>query len=220
MEAGHGAGGGRLMKARATTLAALMALMLALGACGNDDSAGSSGDLPEDVVAVVGTDEITEPELAERVASVQRSQPRPSAAQRRDPQLRAQAKRQAEIQALTTLLTARALKQEADARGAISVTTADARGRWEGIAAVQFRNRRALRRFLGRQTERDVIEQLRVQMLSDALYAQIAAQGGDGKKGQQAVERFQREFRKRWQAKTICREGLEAAGCSAPEGAE
>lgn len=193
-------------------VAVALTAAFAFSACGDD----SSSEVPDDAVAVIGDTEISTDQLDERVAALRRAQPKPTKQQRQlianDRTVRAQAEQQLKDQALSTLLQAQALEQEAADRD-IEVDEADVRARWNAIASKQFRTKRALRTFLGGQTEDEIIEQLRLQTLAERIDAQVAEQAGGGKKGEQAVKRFREEFRTRWQDDTTCRDGIDAAGC-------
>jgi hypothetical protein len=220
----------------AATLAIAAGLALAGAGCGGDDGDNaSSEDVPSGAVATVGGVEISEQELDEQVDALARAQrgggsggggsssggddgsdssdgdgdgngdaaDRQAAAERE----------QLEAQALSTLLMRQALEQEAADRD-IEVTDAEVRERWETAAEGQFKTKRALRRFLGGQTEDDLLAQLRLQVLTERIHEQVAEQAGGGKQGAKAVEQFQKDFQKRWQNRTACREGYAAAGCA------
>jgi hypothetical protein len=106
-----------------------------------------------------------------------------------------------------------ALEQEAADRD-IEVSDAEVRQRWESASQGQFKTKKALRRFLGGQTEQDLLDQLRLQVLTERIHEQVGEQAGGGKKGAKAVREFQKDFQKRWQNRTACREGYAAAGCA------
>jgi SurA N-terminal domain len=201
-------------------LVALLALVLALGAaaCGGDDGAGGGGDgnggdggasaadVPGGAVATVGDEEITEEQLDTRVTALRRSQPKGAKPSRE----------QLEQQALAALLQAAWLEQEAKERD-VRVSNAAIERRWTRAAEAQFPNERALRRFLGGQTKRDLLYQLRLQALTERIHQQIREEAGEGN-GDKAVEEFQREFQKRWQDRTGCREGYVVSGCGNAKG--
>jgi ATP-dependent DNA ligase len=205
----------RLMYRRAiATTAALVLATGGLAACGGDDGdSPRAEDVPETAVAVVGETEVTKDQLADRVAALRRAQPKTAksggAAQAK------QVRAQLEQQALSGLLLAAALEQEAADRG-VEVSNAEVRQRWSAAAKDQFKSRKALRRFLGGQSRQDVIDQLRLQTLSERIHEQISEQAGGGKKGAKAVAEFQKDFQKRWQDRTACRDGQSAAGCPEP----
>ncbi len=203
--------------ARRRALATMAALALAaygLAACGGDDDGDSpqASDVPESAVAVVGDTEVTRDQLADRVAALRRAQPQAAKGAAADGG--AQAK-QLEQQALATLLLTAAIEQEAADRG-IEVSRAEVRRRWNAAAREQFKTKRALRRFLRGQTRQDIVDQLRLQTLSERIHAQISEQAGGGKKGAEAVAEFQKDFQKRWQDRTACSDGQTAAGCPEP----
>jgi len=200
----------RRPRAFATLLA--VALVTAVGACGDDGD--SEPSVPDDAVAVVGEQQVSKQEFDARVDALRRAQPARGQAERgaKDPATRKQLERQLRTQALSLLLLTAALEQEAAERGVVA-TTGEARERWKSVAARQFPTRRALRRFLGGQSEADAIEQLRLQMLSERMHIQVSEQAGGGPAGQRAVQRFQREFRQRWQEQTACGDGVDAIGC-------
>jgi len=192
-------------------LTVLLAMALGLAGCNDEDDSPSSSAVPDNAVAVVGDNEISGADLAKRVALLRRAQTQPSEAKQTDRRTLTQQLRR---QALSTLIVAEALEQEASARG-IDATTVEARERWEQVASRQFPTRDARRRFLGDRTDRDVVEQLRLQTLAERIHQQVAERAGGGKQGHQAVTRFQDEFRRRWEQRTTCRKGLDAAGCPA-----
>lgn len=185
-------------------VAALVAV--SVGGCSDDGGSSSSGDLGAGVVAQVGDQEIGEQEIARQVDALTRAQ-RPAG--KEPPET---TKRQLRDQALTVVLMREAIEQEAAERG-IEVSKAEVAQRWRAVSRDQFKTKRALRRFLGGQTEQDVLDQLRLQTLSERINEQVAEEAGGGKKGTQAVKRFQEEFRKSWADKTTCADGYAAAGC-------
>lgn len=199
----------------APVVAALLAA-LAFAGCSGDDGDGDGGspvaaDVPEGAVAKVGDDEIGEDELDAQVAVLARAQRGgaggggKAAAERQREQLRSQA--------LAYLLMREAIEQEAAERG-VTVRRAEAAKRWRTAAKQQFKTRKALRRFLGGQTQADLIEQLRMQMLSERIAEQVAEEAGGGEDGRKAAARFQKEFRERWAKRTACAEGYEGPGCA------
>ena len=118
--------------------------------------------------------------------------------------------------ALSTLLLAAALEQEAKARG-VEVSDAEVRKTWRGVAARQFKNKQQLRRFLGGQTVRDVLDQLRLQALNERVLADVSKQAGGGKEGKKAAKEFQEEFQRRWREKTACGKGQQNAALCGDE---
>jgi hypothetical protein len=204
-------------------VALLAAALLAVGAaaCGGDDDDGGegSGDVPSGAVATVGDVEISEEDLDTQVAALARAQRGGSrgASSSGDAasggELAPGARKQLEAQALSTLLMREALEQEAADRD-VEVTDAEVRERWEAAAAGQFETRKELRRFLGGQTEQDLLDQLRLQVLTERIHAQVSKDAGGGKRGAKAVRRFQKDFQERWQDRTACGDGYVATGCS------
>lgn len=191
-----------LSKVLALALAALLAVV-GLAACGGDDSSGQ--EVPEGSVAVVGDTEITRAELQDRVAALRRVQKASSTGGQKVSG--AEALRQ---QALSTLLLAAALEQEAKERG-VEVSDAEVQKTWDSVAAKQFKNKKQLQRFLGGQSEQDVLDQLRLQALNERVLANVSEQAGGGKKGEKAARAFQKEFQQRWSEKTSCGEGQQTA---------
>lgn len=194
-------------------LAALLAVALlgtvAIG-CGGDDSP-SSDDVPSGAVATVDGVEISDQDLDEQVAALARAQRSVGGAQKGavTPQVR----KQLQAQALSMLLLRQALEQEAADRG-IEVSNAEVRARWEAASQGQFKTKKALQRFLGGQTERDIIAQLRLQTLTERINQQVSEQAGGGKQGAKAVKQFQKDFQQSLQDDTACAEGYTAAtGC-------
>lgn len=192
--------------------AVAIALLLVAGvvsACGGDDSS-SGQDVPDGSVAVVGDTEITRAELRDRVAALRRVQ-KASATGEQQASTDAKALEQ---QALSTLLLAAALEQEAKERG-VEVSDAEVRKTWEQVTAKQFKNAKQLRRFLRGQSEQDVLDQLRLQALNERILADVSDDAGGGKKGAKAARDFQKEFQERWREKTSCGEGQQAAAMCA-----
>jgi SurA N-terminal domain len=226
---------GRAVAVSRRLVTLLAALLLAIGAvaCGggdDDDGGGDSGDVPSGAVAKVGDVEISEEELDTQVAALARAQrggsaggttPASGGAGSGDSadgegggdELQPAVRKQLESQALSTLLMRQALEQEAEDRD-IEVSDAEVRDRWEAASQGQFKTKKALRRFLGGQTEDDLLAQLRLQVLTERIHEQVAEQAGGGKKGAKAVKQFQKDFQKRWQDRTACRDGFTAAGCA------
>jgi FKBP-type peptidyl-prolyl cis-trans isomerase (trigger factor) len=203
----------------ALLLAALVLLAPAATACGDDDGdSPSSGDVPSGAVAKVGDAEISEEALDEQVdalARAQRGGPSGGGSSNGDADDEAarQEREQLESQALSTLLMREALEQEAADRD-IEVSDAEVRQRWESASQGQFKTKKALRSFLGGQTEQDLLDQLRLQVLTERIHEQVGEQAGGGKKGAKAVREFQKDFQKRWQNRTACRDGYTAAACA------
>lgn len=210
------------------SLLAVLLLMVVAAGCGGDDDDASSGsrDIPPGAVATVGDAEISEQDLDEQVALLSRAERGGSGgsdAGARSPAAgddstaaddrAAQERERLEAQALSLLLVRQALEQEAADRG-IEVSDAEVRGRWEAVSQVQFKTKKALRRFLGGQTERDLLAQLRLQFLTERIHEQVSEQAGGGKQGAKAVEQFRKDFQKRRQDRTACRDGYTAAGCA------
>jgi hypothetical protein len=193
-----------------------MVLPLALSACGDDGDRRSPPALPDDAVAVVGDREIGRDDLDEEMASQRRLHPRTMARIRElardDPALLRVENRRLRNEALSMLMQAAALEQEAAERG-VEVTTAEARERWDTLTGTQFRSPKARRAFLRGQIAKDLVAQMRLQMLSSEIYAQVAREAGGGRDGSR---RFQTEFRKRWQGQTVCRKGFDAEDCPTP----
>jgi SurA N-terminal domain len=172
--------------------------------CGDDDgngggggdgngSSGSSADLPSNVVATVGDQEITKAELRRRVAALERAQPR---------LVGRAARKGLQQQAVTVLLQQAWLEQEAAEQG-VEVTNAQVRRRWEDASKDQFKTKQALRQFLGRQKLADLLFQLRIQALTEAVSAEAI---GDrtGKDAAKASADFQTDFQERWKDETTC----------------
>ncbi len=194
----------------ATLLAAVALSTVGLIAgCGGNDDGGSSGDLDSGVVAKVGDKEIKEGDLNEQVDALVRARGRQAGGQSSE----ATARRQLRDQALTLLWMREAIEQEAADRG-IEVSNAEVEQRWADVSGDQFKTKKAVRRFLGGQTQQDVLNQLRLQTLSERISQQVAEQAGGGKEGEQEVKRFQKEFRERWTERTACADGYAAAGCA------
>jgi hypothetical protein len=201
-------------------VAACAALAIALVAgCGGDDSDGESkrpDDVPAGSVAVVGDSEISERELDRRVEALSRSTRSRSSTTKgsttkggssKAPHTSPAQRRQLESQALSGLLHEKAIEQEAADRG-VSIDPREVRRRWNSARQGQFANEKAVKRFLGGQTEQDVLRQLRLQLLTEKVHDEIRAEDGDA-----AVTRFQRDLQKRWTDRTACRPRYAALGC-------
>jgi hypothetical protein len=201
------------MRAVGATLVAMLAATALIACGGGDDDTPETADVPEGAVAVVGDGEISREELEERVETLRQAQPQADGEDGDEGDEDQAAERQLEQQALSALLLEQAIEQEAAGRG-VEVSIAEVRQRWRSAAADQFRTKRALRRFLGGQSERDVLDQLRLQTLTQRIHEQIAEQAGGGKDGAKAVREFQREFQQRWRERTACREDLQAGVCA------
>lgn len=143
------------------------------------------------------------------MAALRRAQPKQS--KQVDKQSNA-ASAQLQQQALSTLLFAEATEQEAAERD-IEVSEAEVLERWESVADAQFKTKKALRRFLGGQTEEDLLAQLRLQTLTERIHEQVSEEAGGGKKGARAIEEFQKDFQERWRERTGCSERYDN-GCS------
>lgn len=213
MEARHRADRRRAVAVRRSFLTALLALALVGAGCGGDDGNGGNGaggdgggngsaDVPDGAVATVDGEEISEERLDEQVAALRRAQSRGGASKLSREQL--------EQQALTTLLQTKWLEREAEERG-VKVSMDEVRRRWRSAADEQFPDKRALRRFLGGQTEADVLRQLRLQTLTERIHDDIRA-NADGNPNR-AVKQFQEEFQQSARESTACREGYDAPGC-------
>jgi hypothetical protein len=196
-------------------LVAALLTVVAIG-CGGDDDSGS-GDVPSDSVATIGDTEISKGDLDDQVvvlARTQRSSGGSPASGGDDGDEPSDAERkQLETQALSMLLLREALEQEAADRD-IEVSDAEVEERWDAAIQAQFKTKKALKRFLGGQTEEALLAQLRLQVLTERIHKQVSEQAGGGKKSAKAVMEFQNEFQKRWQNRTACAEGYTAAGCS------
>jgi len=181
---------------------AAVATLLGAGCGGGDDEAVRPDRVPAGSVAVVGESQITKAELDRRVAALRRATGKRSTPERR----------QLHSQALSVLLHEKAIEQEAAERG-VTVDPREVRRRWNGVRRAQFANEKAVRRFLGGQTEQDVLRQLRLQLLTEGIHDQIREQDGDT-----AVARFQRDLQKRWTERTACRPRYATVGCGERSG--
>lgn len=168
------------------TVAALAALALVGAGCGHDDGGSGSREASGDAIAVVDGQEVSEEELERQVDAAERAHSR-GGGQEPD-------RKQLEDQALATLVQTRLLEREAEDRG-IEVEMAEVRRRWRSAAAQQFGSEKELRRFLGGQTEEDVLRQLRLQELTERIQEDIRKQADGNPK--QAVRRFQRRLQER-----------------------
>lgn len=192
---------------------ATLAVTLAAGIAACGDSSSDVPAVPDGSVAIVGQDEITRGDLDDRVTTLRRVQ-RQSVKGQKDAQPTGSDDKTLEQQALSLLLQAAAIEQEAKSRGVV-VTSAEVRQRWQAAAGAQFRNERQLRRFLGGQTKRDILDQLRLQLLNERILADVSEDAGGGKAGAKAAKDFQKEFQQRWREKTRCIAGKQSVGLCA-----
>jgi hypothetical protein len=187
------------------TLLTTLTVAIALSSCGDDgNDTPASADVPDGTVAVVDGVEISKDSFDGQVAALKRVR------QSGDSSM---GDKQLESQALSLLLYREALEAEAADRD-ITVTRAEVRQRWETSAKSQFKTAKARKRFLGGQTEQDLLEQLRTQLLIERIHQQVNDDVGGAKKGAKAVEEFQKEFQKRLQDDVACAKGYEALGCN------
>lgn len=176
----------------------LLVLALATGCDGSDAGDQSRDDA---TVAVVGDEAIRESQLDAQVDSLLRAQSPEASKPGRD---------QLERQALAVLLQREWLEREARRRS-IEPDDDAVRERWQETVRDQFQTDEDLQRFLGRQTETDALAQLRLQMLSEAIEADVrqAASGNSDR----ALARYRRRFVRESQSVTSCRKGIQAPGC-------
>jgi hypothetical protein len=184
---------------RAAAVSTALAVAAIAGCGGGDDETARPSEVPSGSVAVVGDAQITKRELDRRVATLTRAAGRRSSGTDR---------RQLQSQALSVLLRENAIEQEAAERG-VTVDPREVRRRWNSARRAQFANRKAVRRFLGGQTEQDLLRQLRLQLLTERIHDQIREDDGDA-----AVERFQRDLQQRWTDRTACNQRYSALGCN------
>jgi len=198
------------MTTRRTWRPVLAVAILVIVGCGDSgDGNDAPTEVPPGAVAVVDDRAISKQEVQRRVAAIERSLP---AGESRPPT--AASKAQLEAQALAALLETEWLEREAERRG-VRVTMAEARRRWLAASKQQFASRRALRRFLGGQTEADVIRQLRLQELRDRIYDDVRGDAPDGQ-ADKAAEEFERRFDSERRKLTRCRKAYAMKGCRAP----
>jgi hypothetical protein len=192
---------------RASALAIVAAIAL-LG-CGDD----GESELSTNAVARVGDETIDKDDLERQVKTLRRADDAPDGPAER--QAAAAQREQLERQALAVLVQTASIEQEAEERG-IRVSDAEVRERWRNAIAGQFRDDESLRRFLGGQTAHDMIRQLRLQVLSEAIEDDVREQAEPGE-GAAAVRRFREEFGQSWSDRTTCRETYSAPGCPTSE---
>ncbi|HEX2070744.1 MAG TPA: SurA N-terminal domain-containing protein [Thermoleophilaceae bacterium] len=184
-----------------------LALAAGLAACGGgDDETVKSSDVPNEAVAVVGDAKVSRGALEERVEMLRRARPAGSADGPRP------ATRQIAQEALSALVLEEALTQEAEDRG-IEVTDAELQQQWSSIKA-QHRGEAALRRYLGGRTKEALLDEIRVQLLTQRIQADVKEKAGGGVKGDRAVYEFQEEFAKRWRDRTACTEDRSVGLCA------
>jgi hypothetical protein len=171
-------------------------MLLAIGSCGGGDEPATpdAADIPAGAVALVGDEPVTKRQLRERLAALRRGQ--------RDET--EQSVRQLRQQALALLLQETALEQEA-ADLDVVVPEAQVRKR-VGQARRQFKSERQFRRFLGGQTEADLVAQLRMQSLAERVAEESDGEGS----GSRSLE----VLRRQWREQTVCRAGYLVSGCS------
>jgi hypothetical protein len=184
------------------------AVVAGCGGGGDDDSTTEAADIPAGAVAKVGETEISKEDLDEQVEALTRAQRGSGVGQDTK-----QGRQVLQGQALAMLLNSRAIEQEAADRG-IEVSREEIAERWEAASGKQFKTAKARRRFLGGQTEQDLLDQLRLQVLVERIEAQVFQEAGGGAPGTKAVARYRREFRQRWDKQTVCAKSYDAVGCT------
>ena len=184
-----GPGSGRAALAAAVTA-------IAVTACGDGDdgdrSTPSAADIPPGAVAIAGDEAISMRQLDRRVASLRRGGADGSRHALRD-------------QALSQLLRAAWLEQEA---ADLDIDVRDKAVRERLDQAKGRLSKREYRSVLGRQTEADLLYELRQQELSERIYERARRQGT-------SQQRAVREFSERWRARTVCRARYAVANCDA-----
>jgi hypothetical protein len=176
---------------------ACLAAAVALTACGDDsdDDAPTAADIPPSAVALVGDEPITKAELKRGQATLSRL----------NPQLRRPRNvKQLREQAMASLIQQTTLEQEAQEQG-VNVSAAAARRRLEQ-AKRRFPDRRDYERFLGRQTEEDLLASLRAQLIGEKVFQRLREGESDSKK-------VLSEFNERWRERTACRPGYVVPAC-------
>jgi len=178
---------------------AALAATATIAACGegddgNGDSGPTVGDIPAGAVAIVGDEVVTKRELDRRLMAVRRSQG----------QTGSQSADNLRLQAMAALLQQVALEREAEDLD-VRVTDREV-GRLVARARRQFDRPRDFRQFLGRQTERDLARQLRIQALAEKLEDRARSDGAD-------PEELIVDIERRWRERTVCRAGYVVPAC-------
>jgi parvulin-like peptidyl-prolyl isomerase len=184
------------MRRTPASATALILVALVLPACGDDSP--SPSDVSSDDVAIVGDETISKQELDARIKGIRR------ALRGGDPRDALEYRDELEDQAISQLLREKALLQEAENLG-VSVSGDKVRERL-ALAKRQFKSNKAYKQFLGDQTQHDVLQELRLQMLAERVGAAMAKDG-------EAPEDFELELQRRWRPKTACNDGYVSSAC-------
>ena len=125
--------------------------------------------------------------------------------------------RHARLRRETMRFLVRAAWVELEAREhRIKVASAAVRRSFRRGRREAFRNEREYRRFRKNSTltRKDLLYRVRLDMLYDRIARHLtrAARGRAGKR--RALDRFARDFRRKWRARTVCARGYMVADCS------
>jgi predicted small lipoprotein YifL len=171
-------------------------LFASLAACGDDSESAlpEAADLPKGDVAVVADVPISRRAFDRRLAAVRRSQGKANHL----------SYEQLKLQTMSDLLQYAWLSQEARGKD-VEVTSAEVHKRL-AIAKRQFESKRDYKRFLGAQTEQDLLYQLHRQLLSEKLDEKLRDDGAD-------PEKARKDFQERWSGKTACAPSFMVPSC-------
>jgi hypothetical protein len=183
---------GRARVIQTASVAVVLTAAAGLAACGGDggdQQAPSVADIPPGAVALVGDRPVTRREVTRRVSALRRAGGRAAGGST-----------SLVDQAMTAALRDAALEQEAAELG-VEVAEANVRRRLSS-ARRQFRTRAAYRRFLGDQTESELVSQLRMQQLAE----QVAKRSGEDRGSLASTL-------ERWREMTTCRPAYAVPAC-------
>ncbi|WP_354698641.1 hypothetical protein DSM112329_04329 [Paraconexibacter sp. AEG42_29] len=212
------------------SLVAVLIAASTLSACGGDDGDGSStgkdaavstgtvastptagvAAIPADAVATVGGEPITRATLDHWVAVVRRAAP---ATAGQPASSRKAAAKGFRDQALQFLISGIRITREAERRG-LTVTAAEIDKAFAAEKQRSYPKAADFQRFLksSGMTPADLRRRVELNVSSSKLQAAVA-KGTQQQKGA-ALDRFTREFTRRWRAQTFCRADLAVADCA------
>jgi hypothetical protein len=124
------------------------------------------------------------------------------------------ARRSARAQAAAVLISSRWIKAEAAERG-IEVNRGDVTRALRRQRRQAFGTRRRFRRFLREtgQTVRDVRFRVNIDLLSTRIRRQVTEGAATPEEEQARLDEFVAEFRRKWRARTVCREPWVTPDC-------
>lgn len=196
-----------------TGVAVLAAGTLALGAAacgggGEEVVAPDPASVPRDAAALVGNVPVSEREVEKMMGPARRN------AGTINGKPIEETPEQVRQRALRKALQSTWLLREAKERGVV-VKDVDVRVRWAD-SKKSLGSKRAVKRFLGDNTEQDVLLMLRDQMLVSAIEDEIRAE--EGGRAEEELEKFHAGLSEGWRQETACRGEYVSSACgNAPD---